>query len=233
MRTHRFFGAFTVDGSSVRVVDRELVHQMTAVLRLRPGEHIVLFDGSGEEAVIELRRIGKGEVVGALVERRRNSAEPARRVTLYCALLKRENFEYVVEKAVEAGAARIVPVITARTVKQGLRLDRMRRIAKEAAEQSGRGVVPEVTEPMPLVAAMDDTERLGPAVFFDIDAPALARDAMGDGSTVGIFIGPEGGWTPEESEAAAKGGLIVAGLGPLTLRAETAAIIATYVVVHA
>ena len=104
MKRHRFFG---------RLTDPQIHHQITTVLKLRPEEHVVMCDGEGNETEMT--------VSGTVIETRRVEAEPKRQVVLYAALLKRENFEAVVQKATELGAKEIVPLITERTVKLGFK----------------------------------------------------------------------------------------------------------------
>ena len=225
-KTHRFIGKFEIGADRLLIRDAELAHQLRSVLKLRKGEKIVLADGKGREALCSIEDIsGAGAEVA--VEARRLSDEPERKVTLYCAVLKSDNFEFVVEKAVETGASRIVPVITARTVKQGIKQERLAKIAHEAAEQCGRGIVPEVACPMAFRAALKDAAELDRNYFFDASGEDYPRPQVPCAS-VGIWIGPEGGWEDFELDAARENKFIIASLGKLILRAETAAAVATY-----
>ena len=243
MKRHRFIGPFDLTQTSLRLFETELVRQVSLVLKLKPGEEMVLCDGKGKEALVRLTSVEKKEITGEVVERMKNTNEPTRRVTLYCAVLKRENFELVVQKATEVGVAEIVPIITRRTVKTGLKLERLRQIAKEAAEQSGRGVVPVVHEAMSFSDAMKDAKRHESNYFLDVGAPLAGALPRGEGvgatdrvgtrpaptmKTVGLFVGPEGGWDPDEVAQAKRAGFTSASLGSLVLRAETAAVVGTY-----
>jgi 16S rRNA (uracil1498-N3)-methyltransferase len=196
------------------------------VLKLRVGERVVLADGTGCEALAEIAAIDKSGVEVAVHERRA-SPEPKKNIILYCALLKRENFEYAVEKAVECGVVKIVPLITARTVKLGLNLDRVRKIAQEAAEQSGRGIVPEISAPVKFSAAIKAASENDINYFFDANGEEFVR-AKALAKTIGVWIGPEGGWEDFEIEAAAVNRCVAASLGALILRAETAVTVAVY-----
>jgi 16S rRNA (uracil1498-N3)-methyltransferase len=138
--------------------------------------------------------------------------------------LKRENFEWLVQKATECGIHYIVPILTRRTVKQGLKLERLREIAREAAEQSGRGRVPGIGEPMPFAEALDAATKAGATYFFDVGG----KRYTGSGERASLFIGPEGGWDPEERALAIESRAMIADLGPRVLRAETAATIASF-----
>lgn len=230
MRMHRFIGEFELATGPLSVRDAGLRNQLKNVLRVAPGEKVVLCDGRGSEAVGAVRDYGASTVEFQIERVEKNGAESKVRVILFCAILKRENFELAVQKATEAGVAAIIPVVTRRTVKFGLREDRLVKIAKEAAEQSGRGVVPEIRVRMPLAAAIDLASANRRNVFFEVGGPAFdPREFIDERSgEVGVFVGPEGGWDPEEIAAARGGGLTIATLGPRTLRAETAAAVATY-----
>jgi len=247
MRHNRFIGLFNLSQKNLRIEEADAVHQIGRVLRLKEGDAIVLGDGMGYEADAEIRAVEKDGVVVVIGEKRKNENEPLRRVTLYLALLKRENFEYAAMKATEVGVAAIVPVITARTVKTGLNAARVGKIMKEAAEQSGRGVVPELAPPLSFEEALAHAKKNDANLFFhtayagvgeekisiapefvpEKNLPATREDAR-----VGVFVGPEGGWSNDEVAAARNAGCALASLGRLTLRAETAAIIATYLAVH-
>ncbi|MBI1998741.1 MAG: 16S rRNA (uracil(1498)-N(3))-methyltransferase [Parcubacteria group bacterium] len=236
MRLNRFIGDFDLDAGRMTLRDLDIVHQITRVLRLEVGEYIVLCDGAGHEAEGEISSIGKNEVQVNLGEKYKNENDPLQRIVLYLAVLKRENFEYAAEKATETGAAKIVPVISARTIKTGLNTERVRKIMKEAAEQSGRGIVPQLSEPMAFTDALQNAAGNDDNLFFHtVGGGALEfkreRGAITK-SRIGVFIGPEGGWSDDEAGLAKDAGFIIASLGPLTLRAETAATIATYLAAH-
>jgi len=225
-KIHRFIGNFDLTAARLLIREPGLIHQLRDVLKLRVGEKIVLADGRGAEALAELVAVGKSSVEAAVGETREGN-EPKRRVILYCAILKRENFEYAIEKAVECGAAVVVPLVTAHTVKLGLNLERLRKIAQEAAEQCGRAVVPEITDAVKFAAALKAAGENDINYFFDAAGDEFAR-AQPLAAAVGAWIGPEGGWEEFESNAAREAGFAIASLGPLILRAETAATVAVY-----
>jgi len=225
-KLHRFIGNFDLTAARLLIREPDIVHQLRDVLKLRVGEQIVLADGRGAEALCKISALDKAAIEVALAEVREGN-EPKRRITLYCAILKRENFEYAIEKAVECGAAVIVPLITAHTVKLGLNLERLRKIAREAAEQCGRAVVPEITDAVKFAAALKAAGENDINYFFDAAGEEFAR-AKPFVAAVGVWIGPEGGWEEFESNAAREAKFAVASLGSLILRAETAATIAVY-----
>ena len=215
-KIHRFF------------LPPDLAHQLRDVLKMEKGKEIDLLDGHGIEARANIVATDPVEV--ELVSIKQSEAEPTRRVILYAAILKREHFELIVQKATEVGVAKIIPIITARTVKTGLKLDRLRKIASEAAEQSGRGVVPIVHEAMTFTQALIDAAKNDTNIL--LHPGSTNRQSRNYGS-IGIFIGPEGGWTDRAITLAKEAGSELLGLGPLVMRGETAAVIASYLAVHA
>lgn len=230
MKIHRFILDIPLDEPKALVIDPHILKQWRDVLRFKTGDKVLLCNGQGWEALAQFEGIDKGGARLKLAKPVQVEREPKREVTLYCSILKRENFEWVVQKAVEVGVSRIVPVLSERTVKKEIRLDRLRKIITEAAEQSGRGVLPILHEMIPLPQALLETTRSEISFLFDGSGPAFESELIRHKSSVGIFIGPEGGWSEKELELTEKSGLAIVNLGPLTLRAETAAVIATYIV---
>ena len=227
---HRFFVPGPLAGGDV-ALPAQITRQATAVLRLRTGEPVVVFDGSGGEWTAELRVSGR-TATARLLEERFPAREPEVHVTLAQAVLKADRFEWVLQKGTELGVGAFHPLLTRRTVAGGAgRLDRWRRIVIEAAEQCGRCRVPDVSPPR---ALGDVLARPGPAVllwegerrrpFAAALAAALALAPAGGG--VRLLVGPEGGFEPDEVRAALAAGAIPASLGPRILRAETAALAA-------
>src|SRR5919199_2582279 len=166
---HRFFVDFApVEGQELTLAGG-LAHQLGRVLRLRPGATIVLLDGSGREFTVELTGFAAARVVGRVVASRRNEAEPSLAVTLYAAPLKGDHFAWMLQKCTEVGAAAFVPILTERTVAGGeapegsARLERWRRIVREAAEQAGRGRLPPVHPPLRFADACRAAAAAGPA----------------------------------------------------------------------
>ena len=226
MKIHRFIGNFDLTQQNLLIKDSDLTKQLRSVLKLHTGEKIILSNGLGQEALCEVGGYGTDSVSVNVLEQLENSAEPTSHVILYCAILKRENFELVVQKATEVGVKEIVPVITQRTIKLNLKQDRLQKIVKEAAEQSGRALVPIVHAPMTLEEAFDHAAGHTINFLFDPTGTPLEKGELQ--GPVGVFVGPEGGWDDTEIEAARQNKLVVMSLGKLTLRAETAAVIISY-----
>ncbi|MCL4406205.1 MAG: 16S rRNA (uracil(1498)-N(3))-methyltransferase [Patescibacteria group bacterium] len=235
MKQHRFIGNFAPEGGYLELRDEELVNQIKNVLKLKPGEEVVFGDGEGSEFTGTLKSFHPRFISFAAGERRQNTNDPAVKVVLYCALLKKENFEWVAEKATEVGARAIFPIISDRTVKLNLNIGRLRKIVKEAAEQSGRGFLPEVSEIIGFDEAMEQARDNELNIFFDPKGQTFEKPqwfSMYGDKRVGVFIGPEGGWTDREFAAAAENDYQIASLGNLVLRAETAAVISVYLAGH-
>jgi 16S rRNA (uracil1498-N3)-methyltransferase len=230
MKTHRFIGDYNFDAAQITIADEEVVKQIRSVLRLAVGEQLILCDGRGQEALVTIETVGKNEIILKVEKVMENENEPAKHVVLYCAVLKRENFELVVQKATEIGVKESVPVITKRTVKLNLNLRRLEKIIKEAAEQSGRGVVPVLCEPIDFEKALEQAKDNEVNFFFDVSGEKLKAESYK--LKAGVWIGPEGGWDATELEAAKNADMQIATLGKRTLRAETAAIVASYLAVR-
>lgn len=226
MKVHRFCVSGDLSTGAIAINDPEIHNQIKNVLKLRVGEPVILFNATGVEAVGNIADIEKTGVTVEVSEVRASSVEPKRFVRLYLAILKNEHFELAAQKAVECGVGEIIPIITSRTVKLALKPARVMKIMQEAAEQSGRVVVPRLAEPVPFAEAIIAAAKHNSENFF---CDGGAKDALTPSSErVGIWIGPEGGFNPEEVEMAKEAGFDPVSLGSLTLRAETAAIVATY-----
>ncbi|MDQ3076174.1 MAG: 16S rRNA (uracil(1498)-N(3))-methyltransferase [bacterium] len=233
MKLHRFIGQYNLSGDALEITDPETIKQIKLVLRLEVGGHIILSDGQGREAEAEIVSITKDKIMVKVLDIK-TIAGSSRNVSLYLAILKKENFELSVQKAVECGVSHIIPVITDRTIKTGLNMERLNKIIREASEQSGRSIVAKLLETMGFTEAVEHGKANNEKVIFhlgDEDYMPTRGNASG-GHSVSIFVGPEGGFTENEIKLAKETGYTVSSLGPLTLRGETAAIIATYRAVH-
>ncbi len=225
MRLHRFFVKEKIgSGAEVRITEERIIHQIKNVFRLGSGEGIIIFNGDGTEKEAEIVRITKDDLVikiGAEREVRKFSKD----ITLYMSVIKKENFELVSEKATELGVSRIVPLCTERTLLKNLNPERIEKILMEASEQSGRGDVPVLCGSTNLQDALEkESKEERKIIICDMDGVS-AKD-FDFGSTLSIFIGPEGGWSEKEKEIFEKYNTQTISLGSLTLRAETAAIAA-------
>ncbi len=230
MKIHRFITEYEVKNGEVVMTDTELLHQWKNVLKFKVGEQLVLSTVLGDEALCEIVDMNKKEAVLKVISEDKNTKEADlnKNVTLYLAILKKENFEFVAQKATELGVSTIVPVKTDRTVKQNLNFDRLNKIVKEASEQCGRSTIPEIAEIIDFEDAVEYSKDSDYRVFFDSTGTPLSSRENGSKS-VALFIGPEGGYTEKEINWAKENGMEITSISPLTLRGETAAIVAVYI----
>ena len=195
------------------------------VLRMSIGGELLLFDGSSGEWLARIAEAAKKRMILS-VEQRTREPETIPDVWLAFAPIKRAQTDWLIEKATELGAARLIPVITQRTIAERVKLDRLNAIAVEAAEQCGRTRLPEIAEPLPLAQLLDRRDPDRTLYFADEDGGEPAARAFKAGSAL-ILTGPEGGFSDEErTRVRAAPNSVAVSLGPRILRAETAALAA-------
>jgi len=212
------------DGASIQLEQRQ-AHYLGNVMRKGAGEELLIFDGRSGEWLATIAESGKKSMTLA-VERRTREAEVLPDLTLAFAPVKRAQTDWLVEKATELGAARLIPVMTRRTVAERVKLERLEAIATEAAEQCGRTVLPEIAEPISLRKFLDERESARTLYFADERGGEAAATAFKSGASL-IWTGPEGGFTDEERTLIRSARNAVAiSLGPRILRAGTAALAA-------
>lgn len=202
---------------------------LARVLRARPGDEALVFDGRGREALCRVTAVSRDGVTLDIV-RDTEPRRPLRDVQIVTAAPRGERMEWLVEKCVEAGASSIVAWAAARSVRDragASTLRRWRRAALEASKQCGRADVPVVSDVLPLADALALTTGRTLLVA-DPEATATVEAARGESMRVAVVVGPEGGFAPEEREAVSAAGARAFGLGPLILRVETAAAIAAH-----
>jgi 16S rRNA (uracil1498-N3)-methyltransferase len=205
-------------------LDASQANYLGNVMRLKVADEALLFDGASGEWLARVTEAGKKRMTLS-IEHRTGEQEAVPDVWLAFAPVKRTQTDWLVEKATELGAARLIPVITQRTIVDRVKLERLEAIAIEAAEQCGRTSLPEIAEPRPLARMLD--QRGDRALYFaDEEGGARAADAFKRGPAV-LLTGPEGGFTDEERKRIrAAPNSVAISLGPRTLRAETAALAA-------
>lgn len=223
MRLHNFFiEQKIVDQREVKIDDSNLLNQWRHVLRLNTGSSVVLFDNSGFEYLAQFTELTYRGATFAILEKRKNKFAPKKDIFLLQALIKPDKFEWILEKGTELGVSHFRPIITHRTVGKKLNLERARRILKESAEQSGRGILPSLYEPMALEEAL--SVYAFPYVAFDPEGVPRSGTPFETANPLGVFIGPEGGWSEQELALFRDKNIPIISLGAQTLRAETAAI---------
>jgi 16S rRNA (uracil1498-N3)-methyltransferase len=237
--TTRFF-MDRVEGARV-VLGKDDSHHLLRVMRAQPGEPFVVMAG-GQQYECRLTEAEEGRAVGEVLSAAPATGEPPVRITLFQGLAKGEKMETVIQHGTELGVCEFVPVATARAVvklepkKAAERVDRWQRIAREAAEQSRRGAVPPVA---PVASWKEAVSRCG---AFDLalvpweEGGEPLRQVLAsapEAQTVAVFIGPEGGLSPEEVELAKAKGARAVTLGPRILRTETAGLAAAAAILYA
>jgi 16S rRNA (uracil1498-N3)-methyltransferase len=253
---HRFFvPPSSVEGDTV-TLRGPVVHQIKNVLRLRVGDTIVVLDDSGWEYRVRLSALENHMVECAVESKTLAQTEPRTKVTLYQSLLKGDRLEWVLQKGTELGIVEFVPVVANRCVIGSVddvsedRLQRWQRIILEAAEQSRRGRLPRLHEPMLFAQACErarhtdlalmpwEGEKMRTLRSMLTFSPATPVTAQGKTSyirrpfSISVFVGPEGSFTTREIDQARRYGILPVTLGPRILRAETAALVAATIILH-
>ncbi len=224
--SHRFFVVSPILGPSVSLTGAE-AHHVTQVMRGKVGDSLVLFDGSGAEFTGRIARLSRHAVELEALSRQEVNRELPRKLTLGVALPKGERQRWLIEKAVELGVFRVVPLQTARGVAQPLEhvLDRLRRTVVEASKQCGRNRLMEIASPQTLGEFLAAAPHAALRLLADPDPSAVPVGGLSVPDTcltILAAVGPEGGFTDQELQAAA--GWQRINLGPRVLRIETAAI---------
>jgi 16S rRNA (uracil1498-N3)-methyltransferase len=233
MSLPRFFVPEAHEGDTQITLPPDEAHHLAQVLRLRAGADVRVFNGAGREWLATVESVSR-----RAVELRMNgpippATEPAVYVTLGIGVLKGDQMDTVVRDATALGVSAIAPLVSAnvtvpsRAWKGDAAIERWRRVAIASAKQCGRAVVPAIDPVAPFAVVLDSTRA--DLVVMSIE-PSLAETAaraapLGRPSSALVLIGPEGGWTSDEVNAASGAGARFMHLGPRTLRAETAPIV--------
>lgn len=223
--SQRFFVDSPIDAGAAHVtLAGDEAHHLSRVMRARTGDLVTLFDGSGTECSARITRVDQHAVQLVVLSRHLINRELARHITLAVALPKGERQRWLVEKAVELGVAELVPLITARGVAPPTRKTRQRfeRRVREASKQCGRNRLMRIAEPRAIAELLDDKQWDVRLIAQPLADP-LPRQQRIEGS-IAAAVGPEGGFTEEETAMAAAAGWTSVGLGARTLRVETAAL---------
>jgi 16S rRNA (uracil1498-N3)-methyltransferase len=223
MRLHRFYVSQPL-GEDVVINELGKIKQWTKVFRYTKGDFVILFNGDGIDATYSIETLSPKECT--LVRTKQESSYvPEKKITLYLSIIKKDTFELVVEKATELGVTTIIPILSERSEKKSLNLERLRAITIESAEQCGRGDIPTI---MPIIPLGDVLELPSPHdISYVLQMNGVpVQDERGQNYTnIGYFVGPEGGWTKHEEETFTNKKSKFISLGKTTLRAETAAIV--------
>lgn len=230
---HRFyFNEADMYDNRIHICGSDVNH-IRNVLRMKSGDRVVANDGSSMDYYCVIENIESDEVILSIEGSSISHAELGTKLYLFQALPKADKMELIVQKAVELGVHEIIPVMTSRCVvrlderKQTKKIQRWQMIAESAAKQSERGIIPKVCKPLSFKNAIDYAKGLDYNIipYERAEGMDLARKVMDNAAkqkSVGIFIGPEGGFSDEEIEYAASNGINAISLGNRILRTETA-----------
>lgn len=246
---HRFFiPSSWIRGNEVTISGPQ-AHQITRVLRMRSGDEVIVLDNSGWEIHTRLTLVEQKVVYGEVIRRRLSAAEPRTKISLYQGALKSNRFEFSVQKGTEVGVVEFTPVVAERCIVRDLEaVEKKHRrwewIIQEAAEQCRRGRKPALRPATLFLQSCDQARKTGglslilweqgslPSLHQVLhDAPA-GQERGRPPLTINLFVGPEGGFTPEEIAQAQHYGLIPVTMGPRILRAETAGIVAAAAILY-
>jgi 16S rRNA (uracil1498-N3)-methyltransferase len=236
---HRFFipqGWFEADGVNIR---GEAARQIINVLRLKINDKIIVLDNTGAAYLVNIVSFNKDAVHGNIIQKEISGVEPHVKITLYQSLLKADKFEYVLQKGVELGVTTFVPVISARCVAKKESTEKRHRwqtIIKEAAEQSERAIIPELEATILFQQACETVKGLSVMLWEEEKTRPLMKilrqPDLKSIKTINLFIGPEGGYTEDETIYAREHGIVTASLGKRILRADTAGLVAVTAVMY-
>jgi 16S rRNA (uracil1498-N3)-methyltransferase len=236
--THRFFIPSDSITPPTVTLPGEIARQLRTVLRMQPGDLIIVLDNSGREWQVRLIEMGKTAVKGEIVSQQQTHGEPKLHLTLYQGTLKAQKFEWVLQKGTELGVGSFVPLICQRSVVRdstalAKKAARWQRIIREAAEQAGRGRLPRLERAMSFEQGVRHAYaaplRL---MLWEAAVGSSLKVALTGASQIALFVGPEGSFTPEEAATAQQLGFQAVKLGPRILRAETAGLAATAAIMH-
>lgn len=236
---HRFFiPPQWVQGGEARLEGAQ-ARQLSRVLRARRGDRLVLLDNSGWEYHVEVQAVSDGSVQARVLERKPASPEPSLSISLYQGLLKGKKQDWVFQKGTEIGIAAFVPVLCNRCVampSEDAGSQRWAAVIREAAEQCGRGKLPQLLPPRPFRQACGEAPRPSFLLSESPGAPSFkeaVRKTFRDGpSHLGLLVGPEGGFAGEEVSYCEECGVLPVSLGRRIFRAETAGLVAAAMLLY-
>lgn len=215
------------------LLDGENAMHLMGVLRARTGDEVVICDGDGIDYICKITEGDKKNAVLEITETKPNETEPDIKLTLYQGIAKGEKNDFVIQKAVEIGYCRIVPVATEFTVvkldgKEEKKLERWNKIARSAAEQSQRGIIPRVEAVMNFKEAVNNANEDLLIIPYEKENSLSIKQAISGfkGKSIGVFIGPEGGFSFDEIKLADENNIKSVTLGKRILRSETAGLVA-------
>lgn len=227
---HRYFLTET-DGNTAVVSGNEASH-LIKVMRIKPGDEIILTDKSGFDYTAQAVEIQENSVIFNIIKKERNPAEPNKKLTVFMALPKSDKLEFITQKMCELGARELVPFVSRYCVAQKSKKDdskiqRLQKISDEACKQSGRSVPMEVKSTLTFKQMLENLKGFDRVIlFYEHGQKSLADIDMSDCDNVAVIIGSEGGFSRQEAEQMKQIGAESVILGSRILRCETAAVTA-------
>ncbi|MCM1055521.1 MAG: 16S rRNA (uracil(1498)-N(3))-methyltransferase [Bacteroides sp.] len=235
-RYPRFFGK--IGGEKAYIVGDDARH-IGAVLRMSRGDKAVICDNEYNDYLCSIASVQRDAVELDVLEHRKNETAPNTEITLFQCLPKGDKMDLIVQKATELGAVGIVPVLSKRCVSRpdgksmSKKLLRWEKIAEEASKQCGGGKIPEIGGLSDYRAAISEYSKIGLGIlFYECGGRSLSELPIRESSKIGIFVGSEGGFEPEEARFAEEKGVVLTSLGKRILRCETAPIAALSVLMN-
>jgi 16S rRNA (uracil1498-N3)-methyltransferase len=231
MRIPRIYVAGLTKVNDCVTLEGQAAKHLLQVLRVKPGQPVVIFDGGGTEYHAEVLSAARGSVEARIISKAAVSRESNLSITLVQAISRGERMDWVLQKATELGVVRIIPVFSKRSMvkldqkRLGSRIDHWQAVLAHACEQSGRNRLPELAIPMALTSVMDELPAASDSFYLEPDCDSRFRQ-LRRSETVNLFVGPEGGFDPEEKVFMTGRGVKPVYLGPRILRTETAGIAA-------
>lgn len=222
MRLHRFYSKQRIDvQNQISIDDLDLIRQLTKVFRYKKGDRIIFFDGSGSDFVCQIDEIRKDAGLFSVIETMKCPFILSKEINLFVSIIKKDKFEWIVEKATEIGINKIIPILTERSEKKDLNIERINKIAIEASEQSGRGSIPTIEN----IISFREALEYKPDIILDLFGNEFDSKKYSAKQKINILIGPEGGWSDTERQVFKNNGLHTTCLGKQTLKTETASIV--------
>ncbi|MES3005064.1 MAG: RsmE family RNA methyltransferase [Patescibacteria group bacterium] len=226
MRLHRFYTSTPIESDNFEFNDREVIHQWKKVFRYNVGSQVIVFDGRGMDYLCMISALRPGGASLMVVNRKKTDFSNRKNIVLCVGLIKKDNFEMVVQKAVELGVNHIVPVLCERSEKRKINPERLDKIIIESTEQSGRGDLMTVSKSMTIQEVLDLGILPQEKVAFHPDGTSFKQYKENTKQvSFAAFVGPEGGFSDKEIELFRKHNMQVLALGQTILRAETASIV--------
>lgn len=231
MRLHRFYVSQPL-GEEIVIGSVSTIKQMYNVFRYKEGDLVTIFNGEGLDVTYKITSISPSECK-LLKTNSKKSIFIDKKINLYLSVIKKDNVELVAQKATELGVSKIIPIISERSEKKGINMERLEKIALEASEQCGRGDIPEISEIKNFDEALATRKTDSLSVFAQIGGLKISEKTFQDklilakegNNEIDIWVGPEGGWSEKEIEKFEEEKMTSVSLGQTVLRAETAAIV--------